>query len=1526
MSVKNFTTNVFQLNNNGAESELIPVTNAPNPLANNGLQSEDYLSLGTGTTLVADGSASMTLSAWVMLTAFDVNSAGVYNIMTCGGNHPLNPTEMSNVTLYIAFDANRRDQELRFNLSGWEAATPIEFVPFRWYHVAVTYEGGQSTTSQNTNATFYVDGVASGASLNKAPDNSALQLPQTQNGWQNGVGVHFTKPTTLIGSFNIFSKGSTPIADVFNLIKGRWPGYIGPFRIWNHQLDVSEIEENRWKATKEILQKGLLFSDESPTLTLIETTEKLLDQSITDEQSLYVPVALEGLLVNDFVKSSTTFNRSSINYQDVIDFKNKNRAFDTSNNVAPENGVYLHWALPDALTHGMQKENGSIEFPLVPNRWLVVRYSPSIGKNTQGRAMFDSSTWVIESDYLNPTDGSNSYLDPVSTTPTETKIGKSSPLTGWSETGTQELFLKATGPDGITFATWQPGVNNVFSFFDDTVTSLTNPAGKDYVPVSYMVAGWYSDDSVDPLKSNKWDTRNEWHQLIEKLKWGVEFPDSILSLPRDCVFHGMINDVQWQNTKVPTSTFAPEASKNSADGQLIEGFNVAIGNTSAEALAALLKKEVINTSGTTDPDITSLNEFLEAFQYNFLKDLDSLEGISELNRKLHQETFFKVKSGVLFEATEAGILTDTANQSMTKFDETHRQLKAMQWENYALSWMVKYLDANPVISGLTAADITSFKAVLTTMGIPFASQVGTTLADATRWLTATGVTQTKQNELYQLPSMKTYSDNSMWKPVEPVVLLTGAGRANKHGDDGRYNENGTLLCRISSELLHLPNTVRVMPGSGIGGPMPSFNSAAGIGNHGGGSGYMGGPPPDFGTVNIVASPFNIQPPEIDTGSLPPTISPLITEASFFIAANNPNALLLTGAIADHKKFVEIVISNNIAGEIPSPLAVIPWTQAWSPLFLDWEIKWMQTPLSNMDKWEYDGEHDFNFTGTFSDLTAANTFIGRTFVTPQAINVFGESLKQHIANHTTGETSGQEHGIPSKDSDAALKTKINTITNWLKDLSGQDIMAQSLGGLNEYLINKEHRLALWPQDAGTQSVDLVYGNKSGAVPIFNIPDGNTAPWFHPVKAGFFYISKMDIVDCFGQTLDLSDTNNSGTANFFNPVIGRGLTSAIKATGGPDYTIKQSPKLVQASKINFELISHSDPTQSTKLNQSANPICGFVLPNHLDSSLMVYNELGLPLGELSYAITAGAGTTTAATAKWTAVPGSSTPYATPSAIPDANLKAIVEQITSSTDSGNELLNFLTLIDSTLWTVDPLGGRSDQHLSVLVGRPLALVRAKLQFQLDGPQTLQQTWSSWKAGTTYAEWPGLNTTTPSIASYSFPVKLGSLKRKDDGLLGFWDNDFTQFNSVHPLKSTSSYMKLIEKDNYISLPLDNSKPEYITMLIDPRGKVHASSGILPIEPLVVPEHLIKDALNAMELTFRVGPLLTDPNSIRMPEPNVNSGQWSWIQKSDPNDTTNTGIWKEEEVNKTLGEGKIDQKSAIIKEGWLKLESLNSGT
>jgi hypothetical protein len=83
-------------------------------------------------------------------------------------------------------------------------------------------------------------------------------------------------------------------------------------------------------------------------------------------------------------------------------------------------GVHLHWALPDALCHGMNTSENTastsdalnkgankpekntaatpkLTFPAVPNRWLVTRS----GKGADGKLCIERQ-WVVESDFLHP--------------------------------------------------------------------------------------------------------------------------------------------------------------------------------------------------------------------------------------------------------------------------------------------------------------------------------------------------------------------------------------------------------------------------------------------------------------------------------------------------------------------------------------------------------------------------------------------------------------------------------------------------------------------------------------------------------------------------------------------------------------------------------------------------------------------------------------------------------------------------------------------------------------------------------------------------------------------------------------------------------------------------------------------------------------------------------------------------------------------------------------------------------------------
>ena len=70
-----------------------------------------------------------------------------------------------------------------------------------------------------------------------------------------------------------------------------------------------------------------------------------------------------------------------------------------------------------------------------------------------------------------------------------------------------------------------------------------------------------------------------------------------------------------------------------------------------------------------------------------------------------------------------------------------------------------------------------------------------------------------------------------------------------------------------------------------------------------------------------------------------------------------------------------------------------------------------------------------------------------------------------------------------------------------------------------------------------------------------------------------------------------------------------------------------------------------------------------------------------------------------------------------------------------------------------------------------------------------------------------------------------------------------------------------------------------------------------------------------MDVTFRVGPLLQQQQSVRMPLPAEIRGGWSWIQKS------GVGLLATEvsEVTPSTHQARLSDTPARIREGWLKL-------
>jgi hypothetical protein len=73
-------------------------------------------------------------------------------------------------------------------------------------------------------------------------------------------------------------------------------------------------------------------------------------------------------------------------------------------------------------------------------------------------------------------------------------------------------------------------------------------------------------------------------------------------------------------------------------------------------------------------------------------------------------------------------------------------------------------------------------------------------------------------------------------------------------------------------------------------------------------------------------------------------------------------------------------------------------------------------------------------------------------------------------------------------------------------------------------------------------------------------------------------------------------------------------------------------------------------------------------------------------------------------------------------------------------------------------------------------------------------------------------------------------------------------------------------------------QPTALTLLLHPQGLVHAFTGILPPASAALPPVFQLAPMQATEVTFRSGPLLSPPTALTAPLPAYGQGDWAWLQ------------------------------------------------
>ena len=447
-----------------------------------------------------------------------------------------------------------------------------------------------------------------------------------------------------------------------------------------------------------------------------------------------------------------------------------------------ECGVHLHWAMPDALTHA-SCGSGSLEFPPLPNRWLVTRIV--------AKGVIPSKHWIIESDRL-----STSGKQWLPTVPVSASVGRNEAaqrdfryLGAWQEfdntwheptTDASELLnalsgneLHAVASGDIAFAAFYPNSRSVFGFYDN-LTDLTDWP----VELMYVVTGWYSTLSNDPLNGGV-----NLDLLQSKLGWTFKSMSDVS--PNRSLYSGLTQGIQW----------SPD-QKYVKDPDPVKG-DIAIGNNPAEVLSAYFR-------GKKFPDVPLFEELMTLYAAGLLQGVTApFPGqLAMLEETLHELQFSGFDGGSIYTISR-GTAEDTdlplpladalnlLNAAQQTADSALVELQQARWQLFA-NWMrlfeadSSYLQAafNAFSSQLNLQD--NIQRYLQTAVDAVASQKSVVEKMLSSDLA-----------LIEVPAARFYT------ATEPVVMLVGdaATPALRHGGDGRYHPIGYLVCRLVTDVL-----------------------------------------------------------------------------------------------------------------------------------------------------------------------------------------------------------------------------------------------------------------------------------------------------------------------------------------------------------------------------------------------------------------------------------------------------------------------------------------------------------------------------------------------------------------------------------------------------------------------------------------------------------------------------------------------------------------------------------------------------
>lgn len=975
-------------------------------------------------------------------------------------------------------------------------------------------------------------------------------------------------------------------------------------------------------------------------------------------------------------------------------------------------------------------------------------------------------------------------------------LGRSFPMESDPGADDNHIRLTAVSPVSPFFAAYAPLCNNVFSFYDDlTADKLSN------VNLCYLVCGWYHEDGEEePFKSVK-----NWEEL--RTQFGLtgdsaEFPSRTLC-------HGMIDQIYWENAQTVYHTGIPDDPE---PGQIVTMPEIAMGNNASEALAAL----------TCSNQNAEAHYFMNLMLQGFDKDLDRRQGIVKAEENL-QHTKFGVHHASGITGLRSLPATDETAPPHPLSDEYISRLTALRrrqrsaYRDYAVliqkqrkiyeNWyLALYADAPYDEMYLRQTMLAVEEADRFLRGISQdLDELKREQADL-----AAQLEKTDKTRAYELTEER---DAPFYLPTEPTLLIS----QDVESDEVQpiTNAENPLVCRVSGQTvtaLHIVDIAGISTALTGDLLLPEFSLASRI------------PEEIRQDIRSLAA---------EAVLLSCGFDDLLCTRAFQNVGKIPSEdqiAQLRSRIHKAQNCGEQT-SPLFMGTLPISLALNRYRPQWRPLILEWQCYYypdMKVMNKNPELSRWSLEYgDYIFTC----MQEVNSVINYD-------NEYTVSGRLYISNHAQKQTEALADRLFEQDSVMGTLPKESVRTKMR--------LSQTLDGFSSSLLMREQALApaLYLNDPSWQPYMDIFKSLDGSIlgerPVFDT-------LFAPMRAGFLSLSRLRIIDDMGRFQDINQPDIYAPESMRTP----GTESLV-------HYLMLPPRFLQPSRLTAYFTTAGKTESEESLGRDgSSPVCGFVISNLLDYSLVVYRSDGTLAGSLNI-VQVGFGV------RWNSPPGVPVSHTIPDDL-DPELYAFLQGLVlSGVKTLQKLIEYINILQRNKQSVSHSPSRIE-----LVGKPIAVARLCLSLELMGePEPYRHYMGESESD---------KTSETDICAVKFPVLAGNLNNPADGTVGFFEDG--DYQHIHVYEEYAKELSLDSEpyftgNHQVALHPDSAM-KILTMLFDPWSGITLTTGILPVRTIALEKNFVENALQNMEVTYFCSPILTG-DQINIPISHSDSLAFYW--------------------------------------------------